>query len=118
MRDAKVTDLKVRTLPLLTARLTRRELAAGFPVQLHPIDNPFELPEPCEAAVIQLDAGQYGLLTYVEVCQQLMLRVPVNANAPEFLSALFREVPLLRERLIWLRKDAWASRRAAGSRRA
>jgi hypothetical protein len=114
MRDAKVAELKTHTRPVLTARLSARELATVFPVEMHPIKNPFELYEPCRAALVQLDGGQYCLLWYAEISRQLMLRIPSNTNASEFLGALFREVPLMRERLLWLRKDARPRRRPTG----
>jgi hypothetical protein len=115
MRDAKVTDLKSDTIPVLLAHLPVHELNRWFPVQMRRIPNPYEEPEPCRAALFQLDGAPCCLLSYLEFSRELMLRIPENASAKQFLGALFREVPQLRERVVWMRKQV-RSRNAARRR--
>jgi hypothetical protein len=112
MRDAKVTDLKIRTLPVLTARLTARELAKWFPVELHPIPNPYELPEPCRAAIVLLECGHPFLMCWFESSRELMLRIPVTADPSAFLSALFSEIGMPKTRILWRLADALLPKRA------
>lgn len=104
MRDAKVSDLKSGTIPVLIARVPERELTEWFPVRMRKIPNPTEVPEPCRAALVQLDGGQCCLLSYGEISRELRLWLPETANLRKFMGALFKEVPQLRERILWQRK--------------
>jgi len=108
--------LKTNALPILTARVSESELSTWFPVRLQHIDDPQEAPEPSKAALIKLDAGHYFVLYYGEISQQLMLRIPEASDASAFLSALFREVPLPRTRILWRRQDARLPRHIAANR--
>jgi hypothetical protein len=116
MRVAKPNELKTHALPVLTARISERELAKWFPVSFQHIDDPQEAPEPSKAALIKLDAGDYFVLYYGEISNQLTLRIPESTDGSAFLSALLREVPLPRTRIIWRREDARLSRQIAAYR--
>jgi hypothetical protein len=96
VRAAELNELKTHALPVLTARISERELEKWFPVSFQHIDDPQEAPEPSKAALIDLDAGDYFVLYYGEISNQLTLRIPESTDGSAFLSALLREVPLPR----------------------
>ena len=106
MRAAKPNELKTHAYPVLAAAISEAELSEWFPVQFHHITDPQEAPEPSKAALIKLDAGEYFVLYYGELSNQLMLRIPTSTDASSFLDAFFREVPLPRGRIVWRRQDA------------
>jgi hypothetical protein len=116
MRVAKPNELKTHATPILTARVSESELAKWFPVRLQEITDPQEAAEPSKAALIKLDTGDYFVLYYGEISKQLMLRIPEASDASAFLSALFREVPLPRRRILWRREDARLPRHIAANR--
>jgi hypothetical protein len=116
MRAAKPNELKTHALPVLTARISDEELAKWFPVSFQHIDDPQEAPEPSKAALIKLDAGDYFVLYYGEISNQLTLRIPESTDGSAFLSALLREVPLPRTRIIWRREDVRLPRHIAAHR--
>ncbi len=116
MRVAKPNELTAHALPVLTASVSEAELSKWFPVSLQQITDPQEAPEPSKAALIKLDAGHYFVLYYGEISKQLMLRIPEASDASAFLSALFREVPLPRTRILWRREDARLPRHIAANR--
>ena len=116
MRAAEPNELKAHALPVLTATVSEAQLSKWFPVQFHEINDPQEAPEPSKAALIKLDAGDYFVLYYGEISKQLMLRIPEASDASAFLSALFREVPLPRRRILWRREDARLPRHIAANR--
>lgn len=113
MRVAKPNELKSHAFPILTAQVSESELEKWFPVRFQQITDPQEAPEPSKAALIKLDAGDYFVLYYGEISKQLMLRIPEASDASAFLSALFREVPLPRTRILWRREDARLPRHIA-----
>ncbi len=116
MRVAKPNELKSQAMPILTARVSESELAKWFPVRFQQITDPQEAAEPSKAALIKLDTGDYFVLYYGEISKQLMLRIPEASDASAFLSALFREVPLPRRRILWRREDARLPRHIAANR--
>jgi hypothetical protein len=116
MRAAKPNELKTHALPVLTARISDAELAKWFPVSFQHIDDPQEAPEPSKAALIKLDDGDYFVLYYGEISNELTLRIPESTDGSAFLSALLREVPLPRARIIWRREDARLPRHIAAYR--
>jgi len=116
MRVAKPNELKSHALPILTARISESELVKLFPVRFQQITDPQEAAEPSKAALIELDTGDYFVLYYGEISKQLMLRIPEASDASAFLSALFREVPLPRRRILWRREDARLQRHIAANR--
>jgi hypothetical protein len=113
MRSAKPNELRSHAYPVLTAAISSSELSNWFPVPFHYLTDPQETPEPSKAAVIKLDAGQYFVLSYGELSNQLMLRIPTSSDASAFLQAFFREVPLPRARIVWRRQDARLPRTVA-----
>src|SRR5688500_8516152 len=106
MRVAKPKELKTHAYPVLAAAISETELSKWFPVPFHHISDPQEAPEPSKAALIELDAGEYFVLYYGELSNQLMLRIPTSTDASSFLEAFFREVPMPRARIVWRRQDA------------
>jgi len=116
MRVAKPNELKTNAFPVLTAQITETELSSWFPVSFHQITDPQEAPEPSKAALIKLDTGDYFVLYYGEISKQLMLRIPSATDPSEFLSALLREVPLPRTRILWRREGARLPRHIAAKR--
>lgn len=106
MRAASPNELKTHAYPVLAAAISEAELAKWFPVSFQKITDPQEAAEPSKAALIKLDAGDYFVLYYGELSNQLMLRIPTSTDASAFLSSLFREVPLPRARILWRRQDA------------
>jgi hypothetical protein len=116
MRVAKPNELKSHAFPILTARVSESELTKWFPVRFQQIDDPQEAAEPSKAALIKLDTGDYFVLYYGEISKQLMLRIPETSDASAFLSALFREVPIPRTRILWRREGARLPRHIAANR--
>jgi len=106
MRVAKPNELKTHAYPVLAAAITPDELSKWFPIAFEHITDAQEVPEPSKAALIQLDDGSYVVLYYGELSNQLTLRIPTSVDAPAFLRALFKEVPLPKARIVWHRQDA------------
>lgn len=106
MRAAKPNELKTHAYPVLAAAISDEELAKWFPVPFQDITDPQEAAEPSKAALIKLDAGDYFVLYYGQLSNQLTLRIPTSVNASAFLGSLFQEVPLPRARIVWRRQDA------------
>src|ERR1700741_937250 len=113
MRAAKPNELKTHAYPVLAAAISEKELSKWFPVPFHRITDPQEGAEPSKAALIKLDAGDYFVLYYGELSNQLMLRIPTSTDASTFLSSFFHEVPLPRARILWRRQDARLPRHIA-----
>ena len=113
MRAAKPNELKTHAYPVLAAAISQAELSKWFPVPFHTITDPQEAAEPSKAALIKLDAGDYFVLYYGELSNQLVLRIPTSTDASTFLSSFFREVPLPRARIVWRREDAKLPRHIA-----
>lgn len=106
MRPAKPDELKTHAYPVLTAAVSGAELSRWFPVPFHYVTDPQEAAEPSKAAVVRLDTGEYFVLYYGEISNQLMLRIPTSTDPTRFLTALLKEVPLPRGRITWRRQDA------------
>jgi hypothetical protein len=113
MRAAKPNELTNHAYPVLAAAISEAELSKWFPVAFHHITDAQEAAEPSKAALVKLDAGEYFVLYYGELSNQLMLRIPTSTNASEFLDSFFKEVPLPRARIVWRRQDARLPRRIA-----
>lgn len=113
MRVGEPDELKVRAFPVLTARISDRELSKWFPVPFHDLKDPQETPEPSKAALIRLDQGEYFVLYWGEWSKQLKLEIPAATDPSRFLDAFFREVPLPRARILWRRQGARLPRRLA-----
>jgi len=116
VRVAKPNELKSHAFPILSAQISEAELSKWFPVRFQQIDDPQEAPEPSKAALIRLDTGDYFVLYYGKISKQLTLRIPEAIDGSAFLSALFREVPLPRTRILWRREDARLPRHIAANR--
>jgi len=113
MRAAKPNELKTHAYPLLAAAISEKELSKWFPVSFHRITDPQEAAEPSKAALIKLDTGDYFVLYYGELSNQLTLRIPTSTDPSTFLTSFFREVPLPRGRILWRRQDARLPRHIA-----
>jgi hypothetical protein len=113
MRAAKPNELKTHAYPVLAAAISEAELSKWFPVPFHSITDPQEAAEPSKAALVKLDAGDYFVLYYGELSNQLMLRIPTSTDPSAFLSSFFHEVPLPRARILWRRQDARLPRHIA-----
>ena len=106
MRPAQPNELQTHAYPVIAAAVSEEELLKWFPVTFHEITDPQEAAEPSKAAVIKLDAGEYFVLYYGKLSNQLTLRIPTSVNASSFLASLFHEAPIPRSRIIWRRQDA------------
>lgn len=106
MRAAEPRELQSHAYPVLAAAISEDELVQWFPVTFQHVTDPQEAAEPSKAALIRLDEGDYFVLYYGELSNQLTLRIPTSVNASAFLASLFREVPLPRARIVWRRQDA------------
>lgn len=113
MRIAQADELQVNALPVLSAQISESELSKWFPFKLHRLTHPQEVAEPSKAALIRLDTGDYFVLFWGEISNQMILRIPEATNASKFLSAFFKEVPLPRTRVLWHRSDARLPRQVA-----
>jgi hypothetical protein len=113
MRVAEPDELKTHAYPVLTAAISEAELSRWFPVPFHYITDPQEAAEPSKAALVKLETGDCFVLSYGELSNQLMLRIPTSTDASDFLNALFTEVPLPRARIVWRRQDARLPRHIA-----
>lgn len=106
MRTAAPTELKSHAYPLLTAAISAAELSKWFPVPFHYVTDPRETAEPARMALLRLDSGEYFFLTFGELSNEMMVRIPTSVDAPAFLKSFFAEVPLPRNRILWRREDA------------
>jgi hypothetical protein len=113
MRVAQPNELKTHAYPVLAAAISTEELSTWFPVPFESIADPQEAAEPSKAALIRLDSGEYFVLFYGELSNQLSLRIPTSVEASAFLQAFFLEVPLPRSRIVWRRQDARLPRNIA-----
>ena len=113
MRIAQADELQVNALPVLSARISESELSKWFPFKLHRLTHPQEVAEPSKAALIRLDTGDYFVLFWGEISNQMILRIPETTNASKFLSAFLKEVPLPRNKILWRRNDARLPRQVA-----
>src|SRR5215212_2185256 len=113
MRVANPNELTTHAYPVLAAAISEAELSRWFPISFHHVDDPQEAAEPSKAALIKLDAGDYFVVYYGELSNQLMLRIPTSTDASGFLDAFFREVPLPKARIVWRRQDARLPRHIA-----
>jgi hypothetical protein len=113
MRVAKPNELRTHAYPVFAAAISEGELSRWFPVSFHHITDPQEAAEPSKAALIKLDTGEYFVLYYGELSNQLTVRIPTSIDAPTFMDAFFREVPLPRGRIVWRRQDARLPRHIA-----
>jgi hypothetical protein len=113
MRTANPGELKSHAYPVLAAAISEAELSKWFPVQFQRITDPQEAAEPSKAALIRLESGDYFVLYFGELSNQITLRIPTSIGASSFLKALFREVPLPRSRIVWRRQDARLPSRVA-----
>jgi len=105
MRVARPNELQTHAYPVIAATISQDELSKWFPVAFREITDPQEAAEPSKAAVIKLDAGEYFVVYYGELSNQLTIRIPTSANASTFLESLLREAPIPRSRIIWRRQD-------------
>lgn len=106
MRVATPDELKTHAYPVLAAAISDEELSNWFPVPFQSIADPQEAAEPSKAALIRLDSGEYFVLFYGELSNQVTLRIPTSVDASAFMQALFLEVPLPKSRIVWRRRDA------------
>ncbi|HWS71750.1 MAG TPA: hypothetical protein VN605_06525 [Thermoanaerobaculia bacterium] len=113
MRAAKPNELKTHAYPVLAAAISDQELAKWFPVPFQHITDSQEAAEPSRAALIKLDAGDYFVLYFGELSNQLTIRIPTSVDASAFLCSFFQEVPLPRARIVWRRQDAHLPRNVA-----
>lgn len=116
MRAGNPDELTVQALPVLSARVSEAELSEWFPVPFQRITDPQEAAEPSKAALIQLDEGEFFVLSWGELSKQIVLRIPPATDPSRFLDSLFREVPLPRTRIVWRRRDARLPRHIAARR--
>lgn len=105
MRAAKPNELTTRAYPVMTARVSARELAKWFPVGFEDITDPDATPEPSKGALIKLNRGPYVVVYWGETSKQLTLQIPSSTETSKFFAAFFREVPMPRSRILWQRED-------------
>lgn len=103
MRSAKPHELEQNAFHIMTAQLSESELKKWFPVPFQDVDDPWAAPEPSKGALVKLEAGEYVVLDYGKESNQLIVRVPATVDPSSFLASFFREVPLLRSRILWRR---------------
>lgn len=113
MRRARADELKERAFPVMTARLSEAELGQWFPVRFDEITDPWAAPEPSLGVLVSLDAGEYVVLDYGKVSNQLIVRIPADLDATSFLASFFREISMPRARVLWRRPDAKLPRTVA-----
>ena len=122
MRAAKPGELKENAFPVMTARISERELGQWFPVAFQEISDPLATPEPSKGALVKLEGGEYVVLYWGCDSEELTVRIPANVDPSTFLGSFFREVPLPRSRVSWRRPGARlpqvvAARRVTASRK-
>jgi hypothetical protein len=105
MRVAKPNELSTLAVPVLTARVSERELLKWFPVEFKEVNDHEETPEPSKAALVKLTRGPYVVVNWGETSNQLTLRISQSTNVATFVAALLREVPLPESRVLWRRPD-------------
>ncbi|HEY6138971.1 MAG TPA: hypothetical protein VI670_14515 [Thermoanaerobaculia bacterium] len=107
MRRAKPHELMDPAVPVITARLSKAELAKWLPIPFETIDDPLQAPEPSLGALAQLDAGGYVVLTYGKESEQLIVEFPIHTrDRTAQLAQFFDEVPLPLSRVLWHQKGA------------
>jgi hypothetical protein len=113
MRAAEPSELKVQAYPVMTARISEAELTKWFPVSFQEITDPWATPEPSKGALVKLEAGDYVVLYWGAVSQELTVRIPGSVEPSAFLASFFREVPMPRARVLWRRPGTLLPQRAA-----
>jgi hypothetical protein len=59
MRAAKPNELKAAAFPVLTAKVSEKELRKWFPVRFEEITDPESTPEPSKGALLKLARGPH-----------------------------------------------------------
>jgi len=106
MRRARPHELKTRAVPVMTARLSEKELDQWLPIRFDDIDDPLAVPEPSKGALIKLENGAYVVVYYGKDSKQLTLEIPETTNdSSALVASFFHEVPLPISRVLWHRPD-------------
>lgn len=87
------------------AEITDAEFSDWFRIPVHHITDPQEAVEPSRAALVQLNNGDYFFFYFGERSKRLTVRIPDATDATTFTRAFLQEVPIARERIVWLRDD-------------
>lgn len=103
MRTAKPNELQENAIPLFTAELSLRELKELLPIRFQDIDNPDQVPEPSQGALVRLNSGRYVVLFYGKDSKLLTVLYPGSSDPNACLRDFLAEVPLLRSRISWSR---------------
>ncbi len=93
-------ELTREAIPAVTARLSESALARLFPVKLSEM-NPWDEPEPSKGALIQLRSGVRVVLIYGKVTHTAKVLVPDGADLTSSMNALFSEVALPADSILW-----------------
>ncbi len=104
MRAANPDELTEHALPIMTATISEAELVRWLPFSFQEITDPWADAEPSKGALIKLDNGDYFVAYWGHDSGQLTIRVSPTTDASAFVTSFFREVPLPRARVTWLRK--------------
>jgi hypothetical protein len=105
MRRAEPHELKTPARPIFTAHLSEDELAEWLPIPFDTLDDPYAVPEPSKAALVRLAAGEYVVVFYGQISQQLTVEAPEStSDLSRLMHRFFDEVPLPVSRVLWHRE--------------
>ncbi len=103
MRAAKPDELREHALPIFTARVSEAELRKWFPVSFQTITDPWAAAEPSEGALVQLNSGDHFVVYWGHDSGDLTVRIASEVDPALFLASFFREVPIPRSQVNWVR---------------
>lgn len=103
MRAANPDELREYALPIMTAQVSEVELGRWFPSPFEEITDPWAAAEPSKGALLRLGSGDTFAVYWGHDSGEMTVRIAPSVDAHAFLKSFFREVPLPRARVTWLR---------------
>src|SRR3954466_4881833 len=100
MRRASPEELNEDAKPVALLRLSEDRLHELFPVKLNEVD-PLSAAEPSIGGLVQLDSGHYAGVSYGTGTGETEVSLPVSAPTAHYWAAFLREVPLIKNEIVW-----------------
>jgi hypothetical protein len=100
MRRAKPDELNEDAKPIALLQLSEDRLRELFPVEFSQVD-PLAAAEPSIGSLVQLDSGSYAVVMYGKSSGETEVSMPVSAPLARYWAAFLREVPLIKNEIVW-----------------
>lgn len=100
MQRVKAEDLREDVIPILRAEISEEQLYQIFPIEFDELD-PLCEPEPSVGALLRLESGDLVVVTYGRETGTLVLQIPESESVASTSTALFKEIPMLKEKTTW-----------------